>query len=372
MRQKRIYIFIGTTAELVKLAPVIREFNSRKIKFTLIASGQNDIHFEEFRSLIGKVKIIRAITPKGKESSIWKFFIWTARAFFSFLVGMRSNFQGLNKSNSLFIVHGDTVSSLMGSLVAYIYRLKLVHIESGLRSYNFLEPFPEELCRHVIARLADIHFCPNDWSMKNLAAVGGEKVNTYENTLIETFWSEIKRKKSHPFVRHIQKQRKKYFVLVAHRQEHVLFNRTKTKELLKFVLGHIPRNIKCLFLVHDISAGFVDSLELLIPDEVADKITKVDRLPYGDFMHLLAGSEFLITDGGSNQEEMYYMGKPCLLLRNRTERIEGLNKNIVLSKNKHSRILAFLKHYKKYKHNPVQIKIRPSRIIADILFDYEK
>jgi len=368
MENKRIYLFIGTTAELIKLAPVIREFHRRKAKFTIIASGQNDIHFEEFKSMIGKVHILRAVNPKGSESSIIMFLIWTARTFFSLVKGMRSNFAGLNKSNSLFVVHGDTVSSLMGSLVATIYGLKLVHIESGLRSYNFLEPFPEEICRYIISRLADIHFCPNAWSVSNLSGVKGEKVNTYENTLIEVFWTVMKRKSHHPFVRRIQKEHKKYFVLVAHRQEHVLFNRRKTKELLRFVLNNLPADTRCLFLVHDISAGFVQTLELLIPEDVGDKITKVDRLPYGDFMHLLAGSEFLITDGGSNQEEMYYMGKPCLLLRNRTERVEGLYKNVVLSKNDEHRILEFLKQYKIYRRKPVRAQVSPSQIISDRLF----
>lgn len=368
MRNKRIYLFIGTTAELIKLAPVIRELNRRKIKFTIIASGQNDIHLEEFKPVIGKVHILRAVNPKGSESSIFKFLIWTARTFFSLLKGMQSNFAGLNKSNSLFIVHGDTVSSLMGSLVARIYGLKLVHIEAGLRSFNFFEPFPEEICRYIISRLAGVHFCPNAWSVGNLSGVKGEKVNTHENTLIEIFWSVMKRKSNHPFVRGIQDAHKKYFVLVAHRQEHVLFNRNKTKELLKFVLNNIPDDIRCLFLVHDISAGFVDTLELLIPEEKADKITKVDRLPYGDFMHLLAGAEFMITDGGSNQEEMYYMGKPCLILRNRTERIEGLGKNVVLSKNNRGTIVQFLSNYKNLIHPPVRIVSSPSKMIVDYLF----
>lgn len=367
MKPKRIYLFIGTTAELIKLAPVIRELNKRSVKFTIIASGQNDIHFEEFRPIIGRVRVISAITPKGHESSILKFLVWTARAFFSLLIGMRTNVHGLDKSNSLFIVHGDTVSSLMGSLVAFLYGLKLVHIESGLRSYSFFEPFPEEFCRFIISRLADIHFCPNAWSVGNLSPVKGEKVNTYENTLIEIFSYVIKQKSRHPFVRRIQKEGKKYFVMVTHRQEHVLFHRDKTKELLRFVLKQVQKDITCLFLVHDISAGFVQSLELLIPEEAADNIIKLDRLPYGDFMHLLVGSEFMITDGGSNQEEMYYMGKPCLILRNRTERTEGLGKNVVLSKNRHTTIRHFLRNYHKYVRPRVAMHIPPSSIIVDYL-----
>ena len=259
----------------------------------------------------------------------------------------------------------------MGTLVARLYGLKLVHIESGLRSFNFLEPFPEELCRYIISRLADIHFCPNSWSVDNLSGVKGEKVNTFENTLIETFLFAMARKSRHPFVRRIQKEQKKYFVLVAHRQEHVLFNRNKTKELLRFVLHNIPDNIRCLFLVHDISAGFVESLELLIPEDLADKITKVNRLPYSDFMHLLNGSEFVVTDGGSNQEELYYMGKPCLLIRNYTERMEGLNRNVVLSKNNKRSIRKFIENYETYIQPSVHVTVPPSTIIVDHL-TYEK
>jgi|SRR5690348_12177085 len=371
MKYKRIFLFIGTTAELIKLAPVIRELKKRRIEFTIIASGQNDIRFPEFRSIIGKVNVIQAVTPKSKKSSIFAFLIWTVRTFFSLLLGMRVNFKGLNKTNSLFIVHGDTVSSLMGSLVAWVYGLKLVHIESGLRSFSFFEPFPEEFCRYIISRLADIHFCPNAWSVKNLAHVKGEKVNTFENTLIEIFWDALNEKSTHPMAKRIKKDLKKYFVLVAHRQEHVLFNRESTKQLLTYVLNNIPNNITCLFLIHDISAGFVDTLELLIPESVANRIVKVGRLPYGDFMDLMKDAEFMVTDGGSNQEEMYYMGKPCLILRNRTERIEGLGRNALLSKNRRPIIKKFLLNYKKYRSHPIKMTGRPSVVIADYLFAHD-
>jgi UDP-N-acetylglucosamine 2-epimerase (non-hydrolysing) len=368
MSTKHVYLFIGTTAELIKLVPIIQELNNRKINFTIIASGQNDIHFEEFAASIGKAKILYAVTPKGKESSLILFSIWAIRTFFSLVKGMKGYFKGLNKTNSLFIVHGDTVSSLMGSLVATVYGLKLVHIESGLRSFNFLEPFPEEICRYIISRLADIHFCPNAWAGNNLKHVQGEKINTYENTLIETFWSVMSIKSYHPLIDQLQKQKKRYFVLVIHRQEHVLFGKRKTTELLKFVLSNVPKKMTCIFLVHDLSAGFIHALGSVIPQDIANTMVRVSRLAYGDFMHLLMSAEFMITDGGSNQEEMYYMGKPCLILRNRTERIEGLNNNVVLSKNKKSTINHFLNMYKEYNRAPVKTSKLPSKIIVDYLF----
>ncbi len=365
MVYKRIFIFVGTTAELIKLVPVIREFKKRKVVFMVVASGQNDIHFEEFASVIGKIKIVYAVTPKGKESSLFQFLIWAVRTFFSLLKGMRGYFIGLDKSNSLFLVHGDTVSSLMGSLVAKVYGLKLVHIESGLRSFNFFEPFPEEICRYIISRLADVHFCPNQWAVDNLKSVKGEKVNTHQNTLIETFRSVMKTKSHHPLVRQLQKQKKRYFVLVVHRQEHVFFGKKRTTEMLKFVLSRVPKNMSCIFLVHDLSADFIHALGRALPQEIANTIVRVARLAYGDFMYLLMGSEFMITDGGSNQEEMYYMGKPCLLLRSCTERIEGLDHNVILSKNSKQRILHFLKNYRKYSRPPITSFVSPSKIICN-------
>ncbi len=372
MVKKRVFLFVGTTAELIKLAPVIKEFNKRKIEFTIIASGQNDIRFEEFATEIGDVDILYAVTPKGKGSSMVLFFVWTIRTFFSLLLGMRSQFLGLNKSNSLFIIHGDTVSSLMGALVASLYGLKLVHIESGLRSFNFLEPFPEELCRYIISRLADIHFCPNEWSVNNLKGVKGEKINTGQNTLIESFWSVMKMKSYHPFVMQLQRTKKRYFVLVVHRQEHVIFGKEKTKKIVRMVLEAVPRNLRCIFLVHDLSENFVYSLGRTIPQNIANTITRIERLSYLDFMHLLKSAEFVVTDGGSNQEEMYYMGKPCLLLRKRTERIEGLGDNVVLSKNNRSRITEFLTQYKKYKRKQIMLSIYPSHIITERLFIHER
>jgi UDP-N-acetylglucosamine 2-epimerase (non-hydrolysing) len=372
MKQRRIFIFIGTTAELIKLAPVIQELNKRKINFSIIASGQNDIHFEEFASELGNLNIIYAVTPKGKDPSLVLFALWSVRTFFSLMLGMRFGFRGLNKSNSYFIVHGDTVSSLMGSLVATLYGLKLVHIESGLRSFNFLEPFPEEICRYIISRLADVHFCPNTKALKNLKLVKGEKVDSEQNTLIETFWSVMKKNSSHSLLRQLRKQKTKYFVLVTHRQEHVLFGKKKTTETLKFILSTVPKKFQCIFLVHDLSSDFISVLGSVVPQEIANRMLRVERLPYGDFMQLLQRSEFMITDGGSNQEEMYYMGKPCLLLRNCTERIEGLGENVLLSKNNKIAINKFIKNYKTYRRLPVRIDTRPSKIIADYLFFYER
>lgn len=371
MKQRRIYLFIGTTAELIKLIPIIREFKKRRIIFTIIATGQNDIRFEEYPEIIKGVKILKAVTPKSKNSSVWAFFIWSIRTFFSLLLGMRSNFKGLNKSNSFFIIHGDTVSSLMGSLVASLYGLKLVHIESGLRSFHFFEPFPEEISRYIVSRLADIHFCPNAWSIKNLSSYKGDKVNTYQNTLIEAFLKAMEQKVQNDQVKQIIRRKRKYFVMVIHRQEHVSFGSTSMYPILSHIFMSLPENIDCIFLQHDQSKNFINTFHTLIPDQKKKNLIKIGRLPYSDFMQLIRNSEFLITDGGSNQEEMYYMGKPCLLIRNFTERIEGINENVMLSRNSRDSISSFIRNYKKFKRKPITSFIAPSKIIVDFLISYD-
>ncbi len=368
---RKIFVFLGTTAELIKLAPVIQEIKKRNIDFTVIATGQNDIRFEEYNSILKGVVILKAVTPKSKESSVLAFVIWAIRTFFSLLLGMRSNFKGLNKSNSYFIIHGDTVSSLMGSLVASIYGLKLVHIESGLRSFHFLEPFPEEICRYIISRLADIHFCPNEWSKNNLKGFKGSKVNTYENTLIEAYYSAIAKTCHNSLVKSLTQSGKKYFVMVIHRQEHVVYAINIMHNLLTYVFSVVPTSFQCVFLVHDQSAKFIQELHEIITNKKMKNFITINRLPYPDFMHLLLKSEFVITDGGSNQEELYYMGKPCLLMRKHTERIEGLGKNVVLGNNDQTLIRQFIDSYSIYKRKQIRINKRPSAIIVDYLFTYD-
>jgi len=367
MRNKNIYFYIGTTAELIKLAPVIREFRKRKVKFKIITSGQNKVLFEDFLGYLGPIKVDIAFREKGEKSSVFYFILWAIRTFFVSLFSLRKEFKGLNKDNSYFIVHGDTVSSLLGALVASIYGLRLVHIESGLRSFNFFEPFPEEISRYIISHLADVHFCPNKWSVNNLQNTKGTKINTKQNTLIESFRMAIRAKGNQD---NLKKIKKKYFVLVLHRQEHTIFRKKQTEKILDFVLRHADENFACVFIMHNLTSSFLKSTTLNLNVQKRKKIIATPRLPYIEFIKLINKAGFFVTDGGSNQEEAYYLGKPCLILRNRTERIEGLGGNAVLSRNKKKIIKDFLSNYKKYKKKRVQIKTFPSKIVVDYLINH--
>jgi UDP-N-acetylglucosamine 2-epimerase (non-hydrolysing) len=357
----KIYFFIGTTAELIKVSSVIKEFKRRKIKFKIITSGQGKILFSEFIDYLGPIKADISLRYKGGKSSVSNFVIWAIKAFFVGICSLREELKNLNRKDAYIIVHGDTVSSLLGALIASFYRLKIIHIESGLRSFNFFEPFPEEISRFIISHLTDIHFCPNSWCVNNLKKVKGVKINTFQNTLIDIFNSTIRLKSKNPPIANLPR---KYFVLIVHRQEHVIFGKKQTRE----IVGHILKNkgnLTCVFIMHSLASVFLKSININKNSLASEGIIPVPRLPYMQFMKLIEGSEYFITDGGSNQEEAYYLGKPCLILRKHTERIEGLKQNVVISKFSKRAITIFLNNYKKYNRKRILPEKSPAKIVVD-------
>lgn len=362
MKDKHIFFFIGTTAEFIKLSPIIKELNKRKIVYKIITSGQNRINFEELEDFTGKLKVDIALTEKASKSSIPLFLLWTLKTLFTGFLLLGKPFKNLNKNNSYFIVHGDTVSSLIGSLIAKRYSLKLIHIESGLRSYNFFEPFPEEICRFINIHLADVLFAPTDWAFNNTEGFKKVRINTKQNTLIEPYlWSLTQKQTNY------KKMFNKYYIVIMHRQEHVYFQKEWTRKTLDLLINNATKNLKCIFIMHALTSRFLESERLNTSDEIKQRLILLPTLPYKNFMNLMSDAEFIATDGCTNQEESYYMGLPMIALRSLTERIEGLGENVVISQSSEKIINNFLKKYKKNRRKPIRIKFRPSKIIVDYL-----
>lgn len=362
---KKVYFFLGTNAELIKVAPVIREFKRRKINFKIISSNQNTLNFDELKFLIGResADYILKINPfKWPKNIYLRFVIWLFKTLGNYLMYFGAEFK--ERENTYLIVHGDTVSALMGAIVAKFYGVKLVHVESGLRSFNFLEPFPEEICRFIISYLADVHFCPNKWSLKNLKNHGGVKINTFYNTVSESVLLALKNKRD---IKRGVLPKVKYFVFVLHRQEHIMFNKSENEKLFNYLVSFAREDLKCVIIMHKLTEDFLKSRNLLKKLKRNHNVVLAPRLPYAQFTRLVRDSEFLVTDGGTNQEEAYFLGKPCLVLRNRTERIEGLGENAILAKGNKEIISNFFENYKKLKRKRIVIRRLPSQIVVDYL-----
>lgn len=363
---KKYYFFIGTVAELIKIYPVVKEFKKNKTPFSIISSGQNTLTNNELLEDLS-IKSIDILLYTGaiKQSAVG-LFTWFVRTLIKGYFKLWREF-GKDKKNIIVIVHGDTVTTVLGAILAKLHRVKLAHVEAGLRSFNYLHPFPEEIDRVVVSKMADIHFCPNQWCINNLGRAQGLKINTIQNTLYESLQFALEKKLESSTLSLVKN--KKFFIFIMHRQENLL-----SSNFIEETIDNIVNNtneLYCVFVMHQITKATLGKKGLLNKIKKNPKIVYVDRLSYIEFMKVLDKSEFIITDGGSNQEETYYLGKPCLILRSVTERIEGLDQNVTLYNKSKMSIQSFIKHYKKFKRSPIKVTVRPSEIIYRTLLNFK-
>jgi len=346
--------FVGTRAELIKLLPVFHAFEKRNIPFTFISSGQNELSKE----LLGNTHIDIQLHEKILFPHMFWVIVW-------FFQTMLRGFFIINKrikpsERGTMLIHGDTISSLMGALLGRALGFKIAHIEAGLRSFNMTSPFPEEIDRFIISKLTTYHFCPNKWACDNLKKTRGIKINTLQNTLWEQYQRASKKKIALPNSIH-----KPYFLFVIHRQEN-LYN----KELVTSLVSEIVKQsdqLNAVFILHEPTKIALIQYNLLDTLKKNKNVILLARQDYYLFSKIIENSQCMVTDGGSNQEESYYMGKPCLILRKVTERIEGLGGNVLLSNNEPNTIHNFFDNYKKYSTKPLVSWAKPSEIIVDYL-----
>lgn len=366
MAMKFVYFFIGTTSEFIKISPVLKELKIRKIPFKIISAGQTKIHFEDLAGYVGKIKADIVLKEKLNKASVVHFLFWAVRTLITAPFILYEEFRGKTMANTYFIIFGDPVASTIGAIIAKLFNLTLVHIESGDLSFNLLEPFPEELCRNINIRLANMLFAPTAWAMKNLEMLKlkGRRISTTQNTIYEVCrWAQKAGK-----LPALAEKYKKCYLLIMHRQEHVIFRRGWSREILELVIRNASPDLDCLIPSHPHTVKIIQSLERRLPYTMRKRIHLIPWVSYIEFIKLVEKAEFVATDGASNQQEAYYLGKPCLSLRDHTEQIEGLNENVVLCKSSASTIKNFLKNYTKYRRKPIIQKERPSKIVVDHLF----
>ncbi len=364
--KKVLFFFLGTEAELIKIFPVIIEAKRRNIDYRIIASGQNNIVDSRIFKTIdcGKVDL-----ELSKESEIKKSAIgllqWWGRTYFSAVKRIKAEFKDIDFENSKIVVHGDTVSTFMGARIGKKLGMKVCHVEAGLRSHHLFSPFPEEIDRLLTSQIARVHFAPGDMAEKNLKKVKGTVINTGQNTLLDSLkYSETVPLKSD--IKEILKT--DYFVFVMHRQENLV-----SKKFVCEVMDEIKKasdNQKCVIILHEITKNAFVNFEIMDDLKKNENITMLPRVDYFDFMKLLSNSKYVITDGGSNQEELYYMKKPCLILRTATERNEGLGINAEMFNGEASDVGRFIENMKTIGDDGVKIESlekTPSEIIVDEL-----
>lgn len=361
MKQKPIYTVIGTRAQLIKMAPVLREMQHNKIEYTFIYTAQHRETIEQLLSEFGikkpDIDLSKYFNNEAKTIGLFIEWLWKMA-----LILLFKRNELVEKSGGSLMTHGDTTTTLWGALLGKLTGNKVMHIESGLRSHNILEPFPEEINRLLTFKMTDIFACPGDWAVSNIKQYNGVIINTKVNTLYDATKLAISKKRK--YLKQIPKE--KYIVVSIHRFENI-FNNKRFLQIIE-LLENLANRFIILFILHPATKKQLEKKNLLNRLNNNVNIRLKPRIPYVEFVNLLDSSEFVITDGGSNQEELSYLGKPTLLIRKATERKEGLGKNVVLSGLKSSMIDNFIDNYKKYS-NDIKFKeeYEPSKVIVRYL-----
>lgn len=365
MIQKNIFFFIGTTAELIKVFPIMRELDRQGRTYKVIASGQNRLD-KEIILKTGVNPVDIQLSNIDISQSVLGLFSWFFSTTLKSLFKLRTVFRQCHKKNSLLVIHGDTISTVMGAFLGTVFRLNIVHIEAGLRSYDFFNPFPEEIDRMLVSSLSDMHCCPNYWAMNNVKNKSGVKVNTIQNTLLDSLNFALSLEDKSNLYKELS--RDDFFIFVFHRQEN-LFDEALLKTVFTKILAYSKMNIKCLLIMHSPTEVALRKTKLLESIQSQPNVRITGRLSYFDFMNVLSISKFIVTDGGSNQEESYYFGKPCLILRKATERNEGLDENASLSGLDMDKVDHFLINYRLYNRDKVELEQSPSNIIINAMLE---
>lgn len=356
----QLNFFTGTAAELIKLYPVIHFARERGHTVRVISSGQSRENFRmQYRDLqLPESDLATLLASDGDLDKASSALRWFLRAIFTSRRVFREKL--LHGRDAFLIVHGDTLSTLAGAWLGRRAGLPVVHIEAGLRSKKLFNPFPEEITRRLVSRLAKYHMAPDAAAEKNLRAslVRGKIVNTCGNTLLDAVRlsaSLTNRKYSGA----------SFALANLHRFENL--NSISRWRIMVETVVKAAAKIKVVFITHPQTRFKLEQDKESMNLFLQAKVEIRERLPFSEFISLLKASEFLISDGGSNQEECSYLGKPCLLLRESTERSEGLETCCVLSRFDEETIRRFLANPSRVAYSPSGGGISPSNKIIDAL-----
>ncbi len=353
-----IHVIIGTKAQLIKMAPLLKQFKQQGIEYNYISTGQHQATVDAILANF-EIKTPDYVLYTGKDiTSIVQMGLWFLKILFKTFKEKKAIFK--NDTKGIVLVHGDTFSTLLGALMGRLAGLKVAHVESGLRSFNWFHPFPEELTRIFTFNLAHYFFCPNQWAMDNLAKYHGIKVNTQMNTLYDALQLAL------PAIEQLQTveiPESAYAVATLHRFENV-YNFAAIQRIVE-IIEQIALKRKILFILHKPTEQNLRKFNFYERLQNNPNVEFRQRYDYFSFIKLMLKAEFIISDGGSNQEECYYLGKPILLLRKATERKEGLGENCVLSHYDKTVIAAFVENVESYRFPLKLLKCSPSQIIIE-------
>ncbi|QAU25139.1 hypothetical protein EO087_15035 [Dyella sp. M7H15-1] len=331
--QRQFIFVIGTRAQLIKVAPVVVECEKRGMLTTLLMTGQ---HKETMRDLLEEFSItsrqVEAF-PASERLTIRSLLRWLPQAY----RGLERQLKQLRQPNieQYVLVHGDTLSTLLGAFAARRCDARVVHLESGLTSGRLFNPFPEEICRRLVFRMTDVAMCPDTRAamyMRNHHKA--QVVDTGGNTIVDAVnlacvsdaWDGV---------------RSTYLVASLHRFQNI-YNTRRLRYLVDLII-RLAENNPVHFVLHPATRKRLDAEGLMVELAENKNVKLLPRMGYRDFLRLAAGATCVLTDGGSNQEELAALGVPTLVMREYTERQDGLGGNAIMEADIQGDVESFIR-----------------------------
>jgi len=352
------------------MVPLMHLLQMRGIDYNFIFMAQ---HRETIYEILGDFEIKAPdyvlCDTGGDIVNSKQMIIWSIHVLIKGLTNKSKIFMGDKKG--IVLIHGDAPPLLLGAILAKSQGLSVGSVEAGLRSHNIWKPFPEELTRVLTGKLGliDLFFCQDESAINNVSKYRGRSINTFGNTIIDSILlSKDINIRNHNSSKNMNDQFEEYAVVTLHRFE-TISSKERFSKVIELVID-ISSTIPVIFILHPPTRESLIKFNLYNKLNESNRIKLLPRMSFIDFNNFINNSEFIVTDGGSNQEECAHLGIPCLLFRTETERNEGLGKNVVLSKLDPSIIENFLKNYKQLKFKAASTPISPSNIILNNIINY--
>jgi len=308
---KKVMLVFGTRPEAIKMCPLVNELKGREgIQTIVCVTGQH-------RQMLDQVLEAFSVAP-DYDLSIMK----ERQTLFEVTTNILNRIKDVLEEvqPDVVLVHGDTSTTFVTALACFYLQIPVGHVEAGLRTYNIYSPYPEEFNRQAVSILSSYNFAPTELSRQNLLKEGkaAETIYVTGNTAIDALKTTVKEDYTHPELEWAKGSR--LIMITAHRRENLGEPMKHMFRAIRRVCDEHP-DIKAIYPIHMNPAVRETADEILGGDE---RIRIIEPLDVLDFHNFLARSYLILTDSGGIQEEAPSLGKPVLVMRDTTERPEGI------------------------------------------------
>jgi UDP-N-acetylglucosamine 2-epimerase (non-hydrolysing) len=358
-----IAFIAGTTAEIIKLAPVIRALDERGGGVELWNTAFHVGGLPATLTDLGLPQPAVDLVPSRRQSDVVRVTQvpgWAARIAWT-VVRRRRGLRGrlARGSRPLVVVHGDTFSTVLGALIGRFLGAEVAHVEAGMRTGNIWHPMPEEINRRVVAKIATLHFAPTQHEVEHLRRekARGSIVDTGANTVIDALRMAIDG--DAPAI----DLPERFGLVTLHRFE-MLRNGSIFSRTLE-VLHEASRTMPLVMPAGNTERNRID--ELGLSHLFDDRFRLVDKQPYARFMPLLARASFVVTDSGGLQQECGILGKPAAIHREAVESQQGIGDNLLLTGLDMDVLRGFLGGWESYARPSLLEQFHPTDVIVSEL-----